>query len=152
MKAPGFTLVEIMVAVVILGILAAIALPSYARYVEEGNVTNAKSALLQIQTIVKKQALVNPELNHKDPSQRRAGLVAEFSKALSAVDKSVTDRYEIRIPDGAEHISATPKINTGYKLAARIDRHGNALFCLNSAAATNVTIDNTKCAASLNEL
>jgi len=41
----GFSLVELMIAVAIVGILAAIALPSYRRYVYEGNRTDAVRSL-----------------------------------------------------------------------------------------------------------
>jgi len=42
----GFTLIELMIVVVIVALLASIALPSYARYVEKARRADAKSALL----------------------------------------------------------------------------------------------------------
>ena len=47
-RTQGFTLVELMIVVAIVGVLASVALPNYNRYVERSHRANARSALVQM--------------------------------------------------------------------------------------------------------
>ena len=46
MRTKGFTLIELMIVIAVIGVLAAIAYPSYGRYVDRAAIADGKSALL----------------------------------------------------------------------------------------------------------
>jgi type IV pilus assembly protein PilE len=52
----GFTLIEVMIVVAIVGILSAIAYPSYAEYVARGHRADARAGLLQAQQWLERAA------------------------------------------------------------------------------------------------
>lgn len=90
--ARGFTLIEIMVAVVIVGILASIAYPSYLKVVQSSHRSDAQARLVDISQKVERCFTEKNVYNHTD--------------CTSSVQN--TERYNISI-------SATA---TGYTLTA----------------------------------
>jgi type IV pilus assembly protein PilE len=55
----GFTLIELIITVAIIGILAAIALPSYNTFIVKGNRSSAQSAMLDIANREQQYILAN---------------------------------------------------------------------------------------------
>ena len=62
----GFSLVALMVAVSVIGILSAVALPSYSNYVKNGNAQEAPSNLMTMKTQAEQYFSDNPAKGFKD--------------------------------------------------------------------------------------
>ena len=60
-KHKGFTLIELMIVVAVVGILTAVAYPSYAEYVRRGHRADAKAGLLQAQQWMERAATATGE-------------------------------------------------------------------------------------------
>ena len=95
----GFTLIEVMIVVVIVGILTAIALPNYSEYIRRGHRAEARAALLQGAQWMERAATATG--------------VYPGAGAFPAVLKTIpSDRYDITIAsaDGSTFtLTATPK-------------------------------------------
>lgn len=119
----GFTLIELMIVVAIIGILAAVAYPSYQEYVRRGYRSEARSGLLQAQSWLERAATAT-------------GNYPGATDFPSALEEVPSDRYAISYAT-----SGTPIV--GYTLTATRqgaqlnDKCGN--FTLTNAGVQNIT-------------
>ncbi|MCO8067539.1 MULTISPECIES: type IV pilin protein [Acinetobacter] len=58
-KQHGFTLIELMIVVAIVGILAAIAYPSYTQYVIKSNRVDAQAEMTRIASLMQRYKVIN---------------------------------------------------------------------------------------------
>jgi type IV pilus assembly protein PilE len=100
----GFTLVELMIALVVAAILISIAVPSYRRYIIRSQRTDAISALTRIQAAQEKYFLQN-------------NAYAQNLEQLGLAELSDGGFYDVRMPapDDVLEFSAfaTPRAGTG---------------------------------------
>ena len=103
LSSRGFTLIELMIVVAVIGILGAIAYPSYTEYVMRGHRTDARMGLLQAQQWL----------------ERAATATGVYPTSLPASLTWVNDsskRYSIGFDNGntnaAFTLTATPKQNS----------------------------------------
>ena len=102
-KNQGFTLIEVMVVVAIVGILSAIAYPSYTEYIARGHRAEARANLLQAAQWMERAATANGTY----PTASSA------ASAIAALEEQVKmDRYGIKVDsaNGSSYtLTATPK-------------------------------------------
>lgn len=111
-KANGFTLIEMMIAVAILAIITAIAVPSYVNQVRKGKRADAKVELMKIAQMQESYFVQNLSYA-KDLTTAAGGL------GLGATVLTEQDVYQITVastPGGCTGTTATPC--TGYTLTA----------------------------------
>lgn len=105
----GFTLIEVMIAIAVIAILAAVAIPSYSRYIVRGNRAAAQQYLLD---------LAQREQQYFSDARAYADTVAGLNIAAPA---PVTKNYDITItvsPDLPPGFTITAKPKSGTPQAA----------------------------------
>ena len=105
MKERGFTLIELMIVVSIIGILAGVAIPSYQTYMTRAQVTEALVIADELKTSIK------DFYNYKGEFPR-TNSQAGIPDAKKLIGNYVTS---IELADGAFHITMGNKVNKNLK-------------------------------------
>ena len=90
-RQAGFSLVELLVVLVIMGVLSALALPGYSRYVQRGNRTEVMAALLEAQHFMERYYSANGQ--YLSP----ANAVPMLPQRLQRIPLQGTVRYQLSV-------------------------------------------------------
>jgi type IV pilus assembly protein PilE len=90
-RQAGFSLVELLVVLVIMGVLSAVALPGYTRYVQRGNRTEVMTALLEAQHFMERYYSANGQ--YLSPAKA----VPMLPQRLQGIPSQGTVRYQLSV-------------------------------------------------------
>ena len=138
----GFTLIEMMVTVAIVAILVSIALPSYSRYIEKGDLVNARSKMVNIADIIKTELVKKPsylknkteaDLNSEITGMIDGDLKAKYTFTTKFIRQGERDEgYPLGI-----RIYAEPK-KSGYSYTAWVSSQGASYSCMDGTRDENI--------------
>lgn len=139
-KQQGFTLIELMIVVAVIGVLAAIAIPQYQKYVAKSEVASALATLTGVKTNVEAYAVENgafpdgsaanqTEADLGVPSSIPSGVIT-FTKGASAATGTITFKFVVT---GVSNLIAGKQFD--------LKRDGNGTWTCNGSATTPVSDD-----------
>jgi type II secretion system protein G len=119
MKKRGFTLIELMVVVVIIGILAAIAIPNFVKVIDRAKVASVKANMKTLQTTVEAMSVDHMGRYPNsgiDQNQIKSELPSNFKNPYDGTDAD-GNALVFGVPAGTEGATGYQAVDAGATFA-----------------------------------
>jgi type IV pilus assembly protein PilA len=137
-KQQGFTLIELMIVVAVIGVLAAVALPQYQKYVGKSEAASALATLSALRTNVEAYTLEKgefPDTGNNVSLKTTLGFPTTISNAIST-EAGVSSAGNILFTFNAL-ADASPSVQP-FELALKRDANGGWICVSDATAASGI--------------